>query len=221
MDEKGRINDIDFNVKLLEMYFEQGSVIDPYINTEYMRLLADHPEAVINPRAAASGIPVIDVNNIFRQVIFAVCGPGRHNRAINLAGLSHSHPDCKNGSLILLETMRFIISSPSTPVSSNYKAIVPKCAELIDATEDFVRFMRCFEEPYYRSCNNIYDYISALIFIHDTEMLRSYEECNAREHYSEFPLIEMLIGATYGIDHVVNRDHTYAAKMVKLIERLA
>jgi preprotein translocase subunit SecA len=101
------------------------------------------------------------------------------------------------------------------------KEYVVRDGEVMIVDEDFVRFMRCFEEPYYRSCNNIYDYISALIFIHDTEMLRSYEECNAREHYSEFPLIEMLIGATYGIDHVVNRDHTYAAKMVKLIERLA
>jgi hypothetical protein len=216
MDEKGGINDIEFNIRLLEMCFEMNFVE----RSNYLKLLSDHPEAVINPRKVAAEIPIIDVNNVFRQVIFAACGPSRYGRARNMARLSHTSIDCKNGSIILMEIMRFIIANPKSSVSSSYKSIIPKCAEYLDVNESFVRFMRDFEEPCYKSCENIYDYITVLIFIHDTEMLCSYDQCSARSHYSEFPLLEMLIGATYGVACVEDADSATTSKIIKLIEKL-
>lgn len=220
MDEKSGIDDKTFNIVLLGRYFDSIEYLHDY--PCYLKILADHPEAVVEPRKAAAEITIIDMYNILRQLIFIVCGPSRFNRAINLAKLSHIDKDCSNMSILLIEMFRFIISNPGQPISANYKNIITKCSEYIDVTERFTRFMREFESPYIKPCETIYDYLVTIMFIHDTEFTSSNVDLSIiRERYKDFPLLEMLIGACRGIENVHGRDSTYLKKIVDLIAKLA
>lgn len=218
MDEKGNIDDITFNVALLGQYFDSPEYLDG--SRKYLTLLADHPEAVVNPRAAATEIGTIDIYNVLRQVIFIVCGPSRFNRATHLARLSHANKDCVNVSILLIEIFRFMIANPGQPISANYKNIIPKCSEHIDVTEEFTRFMREFETPYIKPCTSIYDYLTTIMFIHDTEFTGPNIDISLiRSRYHEFPLLEMIIGACRGTADIV--DPVYMKKVVDLIKKLA
>ncbi len=218
MDEKGNIDDISFNVALLGVYFDSPEYLEE--SRPYLALLADHPEAVVNPRAAAADIKTIDIYNVLRQIIFIVCGPGRYRRAIQLMKLSHDDKDCCNISVLLIEMFRFIIANPGQPISANYKNIIPKCSEHLEVTEEFTRFMREFDTPYIKPCRSMYDYLTTIMFIYDTEFTCPTVDIKmVRERYQEFPLLEMIIGAYRGIDEV--EDPVYLKKVVELVSKLA
>lgn len=227
VDEKGGIDDHLFTAGLLRKYFSR--TFDPDFTLEYLNILSDHPEALINPRAVAGQIPINDASNMFRQLIFIVSGPGRFDRIVKMAKLSHVNKDVANCSLILVEIFRFIIGNQGGLVSQNYKNIIPKIAPHIETTEGFNYFMREFECTYPRNINNMYDFLLILIFMHDAYFARqpqiTNEEINKLYISSDqFPLFHALVGAVLGYDRLmelVEVEPSYVRGLKNIIARLA